>query len=135
MIIKNLLALKTFWLVTAVFWTSTILFLCLIDSSELPSLSIKMEGTDKGVHFTFHFIFTLLWSMYVYSLTKNINRKKILKVLIASFLFGVLIEIFQGCFTTTRQADVMDVLANTIGAISAGILIYFILKRIKKLKT
>jgi VanZ family protein len=73
--------------------------------------------------------------MYVYSLTKNINRKKILKVLIASFLFGVLIEIFQGCFTTTRQADVMDVLANTIGAISAGILIYFIIKRIKKLKT
>ena len=135
MTIKNLLEHKNLWLALATSWTSIILVLCLINSSDLPSLSLKIEGTDKGVHFTFHFIFTLLWVVYFYSLSKVINESKIIKVILSSFLFGVLIEILQENFTTTRKADVFDVLANSLGAITAGMLLYFILIRIKKLKT
>ena len=35
---------------------------------------------------------------------------------IFSVFFGITIEILQSVFTTTRAADVRDILANTIGA-------------------
>jgi VanZ family protein len=133
--IKTLLALKSIWLTLAISWTSIILFLCLIESSELPSLNVKIEGIDKGIHFIFHFLFTFLWSVYIYSINKNINRNKIVKVILGSIVFGVLIEIIQEFFTTTRQADSKDILANTLGALVAGILFYYYTNRIKKLKS
>ncbi|MGV9003093.1 VanZ family protein [Flavobacterium sp.] len=135
MIIKTLLAHKQLWRAVAVFWTSIIFFLCLISSEDLPSINIKIEGSDKGVHFTFHFIFTVLWMLYIYASFQKITLNQTLKVILSSFLFGIVIEILQGFFTTTRSADVLDVVANTLGALSAGILLYFILNRINKLKT
>lgn len=46
----------------------------------------------------------------------------LVKVVIASVIYGGIIEIAQGLFTTTRQADIVDVLANTIGAILAVVM-------------
>lgn len=135
MIIKTLLAHKNLWLFFAALWTFTILFLCLVNSNELPSINLKIESSDKGVHFIFHFIFTLLWLAYLFAKSSFVTKSQIVKVILISVSFGCLIEIIQGSFTTTRNADIMDVLANSIGAISAGLLIYFILNRLNKLKT
>ena len=135
MTIKTLLAHKHIWLFLAIFWTGIIFFLCLISSEDLPSINLKIEGTDKGVHFTFHFIFTLLWMLFFYASTKNITKSQTVKVILSSLLFGIVIEILQEFYTTTRSADVLDVLSNAIGALTAGILVYFTLNRIKKLKT
>ena len=49
--------------------------------------------------------------------------KKVIILLLLSVFFGLLIELLQNVFTTTRVADVYDVLANTLGAIFAVILI------------
>lgn len=135
MIIKNLLAHKNLWLAFAIIWTSIIFILCLIDSGDLPSIKLKVDGFDKVVHFSFHFIFTLLWIIYFYSSIQGNNKRKIRNVILSSFFFGVLIEILQGCFTTTRNADILDVVANSLGALTSGIVMYFILNRINKLKT
>ena len=54
-----------------------------------------------------------------------------------SVFFGIFIEIAQQDFTTTRKADVLDVLANTAGALSALIVILtyiFIIKPKPKLQ-
>jgi len=135
MTINNLLAHKYIWLFLAIVWTGIIFFLCLISSEDLPSINLKIEGTDKGVHFTFHFIFTILWMLYLNASFQKITKRQTIKVILTSFLFGIVIEILQELYTTTRKADVFDVLANTIGALAASILLYFILNRIKKLKT
>jgi VanZ family protein len=134
MTIKTLLALKKFWLVGAVFWTGLIFYLCLVDSSALPSISIKGNYFDKIIHFAFHFIFSLLWICYSYLPSKSISTTAILKVIAISILVGIAIEILQGCCTTSRRADIFDVFANTSGAILSGILLYFLFKR-NKLKT
>jgi VanZ family protein len=42
--------------------------------------------------------------------------------LITAILYGIIIEICQGAFTTLRNPDVYDVIANTLGALT-GILI------------
>lgn len=130
MIIKNLLAHKFFWLTIAVTWTSIVFYLCLIDSSELPSLKIKIDGFDKVVHFSFHFIFTVFWLIYLNIANKITTKIQIVRVVVASFLVGTLIEILQGCFTTSRNADIADVLANSFGTIVSGIIMYFIFRRI-----
>lgn len=109
-----------FWI--ALSWTSIIAFLCLIPANDIPSVSIP--NLDKGIHATFHFVFTLLWFLFF---KKQMSRSNSLKPLIIAFVlsifYGIGIEIMQGLFTKTRQADVMDVLANVTGATLAVIVI------------
>ena len=122
--IKNLLAHKYFYLWLAELWTLIIAFLCLVSFKKLPSLGVK--SADKYVHFTFHFVFTILWVLYLIkkeSITKQILKLVIIKVFITSLLYGIAIEIAQSLFTITREGDVFDVMANTSGSIAAVLLI------------
>jgi VanZ family protein len=129
MTIKRLLAHKNLYLFLALSWTTLVFFLCLVSSGSLPSISIKVAGFDKLVHFTFHFVFVILWFLYL----KNRNIKPVIvKIFLASLCFGILIEICQSLFTTTRQADVLDVLANATGAITAITILFLYHKFLKK---
>jgi len=123
MIIKRLLEHKKIWFGLATSWTVLIFILCLAKLNNLPSLGVK--GMDKYVHFTFHFVFTFLWAIVVKSRFATISNKKILNIILISLVMGITIEILQENFTTTRKADILDVMANLTGAISAGILISF----------
>lgn len=86
----------------------------MVSFNKLPSLGIS--GADKYVHATFHFGFVVLWFLNFSTIDFD---KIILRVFIASFLYGVLIEIAQELFTTTRHADLYDVAANLSGAFTA----------------
>lgn len=130
---KNLLVLKKTILVLAVCWTILIAFLCLITFSKLPSLGVS--GADKYVHFTFHFIFTLLWGYYSWLSQNKTELKKIITIVFISILFGILIEFMQEVFTVTRRADVLDVLANLAGATAAFLVFSFIYKKKSKSKS
>ena len=126
--INNLLVLKKALFGFAICWTVIIAFLCLITFSELPSLPVS--GADKYVHVTLHFAFVMLWGFYV-SLTQNeIRIAKIIRLVILSILYGIVIEVLQEFFTTTRQADILDVLANFTGAILA-LMAFVLMKRQK----
>lgn len=114
---------KKIWFGLATSWTVLIFILCLAKLNNLPSLGVK--GMDKYVHFTFHFVFTFLWAIVVKSRSATISNKKILNIILISLVMGITIEILQENFTTTRKADILDVIANLTGAISAGILISF----------
>ncbi len=111
---------KNLLLVLASLWTIAIAVLCLIDANELPKPELDIKSPDKYVHFTFHFVFSMLWIAYGFRQHwKNI----FIKVLLGSIAFGIIIEICQELFTTTRSADIKDVLANTAGAVAAIILL------------
>ena len=118
-IIKALSA-PNIYLAVAVIWTLLILFVCMFSFKKFPSLEIG--GGDKYGHVVLHFGFTFFW--FLYYDTKPKTQRLVLKIVIASVLFGIAIEIMQGLFTATRKADIFDVLANTVGAIGAGVFIY-----------
>ncbi len=109
---------KYFFFGLAIVWTGLIVFVCLIKSSDVPSINIV--GIDKVVHFVMHLSFTSLWGMAFF---KSNFFDSVTKVLVFSFLlsfvFGLLIEFAQGFLTTTRSADVSDILANVLGAFLA----------------
>ncbi|WP_396155589.1 VanZ family protein [Flavobacterium sp.] len=112
----------------AISWTLLIAFLCLVTFSKLPSLGVS--GVDKYVHATLHFVFTLFWGSYISLKQNEIKIPKILRVVMLSILYGIVIEILQETTTTTRNADILDVLANFTGTLSA--LAVFILLKKKK---
>jgi VanZ family protein len=116
---------KEFLLVLALLWTGVILFFCLIKSSSIPV--VKIQNLDKVVHASFHFVFTGLWFLYFQKQFVKIKFQKLILVCFSfSVIFGILIEIAQSLFTTTRNGDVLDVLSNTTGAfIAVGVLVYY----------
>ena len=101
-------------------WTLFIAYLCLTDFNKLPT--IKIGGLDKSVHFILHFFFTLLWYLYVNSTLKI--KWNIAFVVLLDVVYGSLIEVGQTLFTITRQGDVLDILANSVGTAAAVIVIY-----------
>lgn len=106
-------------------------------SLVLASLSlIKLNDTlppiknsDKLYHVIAYFIFMTLW-YYTFLYRFKLKKTKALVIaFIASISFGVIMEILQGVLTENRQSDINDVVANTIGAILALLMLVLIKKR------
>ena len=115
---KHLLARSKFYLIAAICWTFVIAILCLVSFKKLPSVDVK--SADKYVHALFHFGFTILW--YLYFKMQN-GGKWLLKIFLFSLAYGATIEIMQGLFTETRQADLHDIAANCSGSLIAVLVI------------
>lgn len=93
------------------------IYLCLIEASEVPKFKIPFK--DKIVHFCFYFGFVYLWVKSF----KNINFNRNLLILTLGIFLGITIEFLQDNFTKTRTFDVYDILANTIGAVLSFIFV------------
>ncbi len=125
---NNLLVLKKATFSLAVGWTLLIAVVCLVKFTNLPT--IRVSGADKYVHFTLHFVFTMLWGYFFWLKLNEITLTKIAFVVTISLCYGILIEILQETLTTTRHADIFDVLANFSGALTALVL-FALIKRNK----
>jgi len=114
--------LKKIFLGAALFWTGVILFFCLENAKNIPQINIPY--IDKVIHAIFHLVFTTLWFLYFKKkLSSSNNVKPLLWSFVFSLLFGISIELMQQYITLTRSADIIDVLANTVGAILAVVAI------------
>ena len=81
------------------------------------------------MHFIFYFVFVVVWSLFAKQ--TNISNKTKWIILFSAVGYGILMEFCQGAFTTTRKADVLDVVANSLGAIIGLLFITFIFKKNK----
>lgn len=113
-------------------WTVLIGVACLIDARAIPTVpSINIPNKDKIVHFCFYFVFSILWAKYLLYAQKWTRIKIYATVFISASVFGIIIELLQGCCTETRGADLADVLANCSGSF-LGLLCVFVFATIKK---
>lgn len=122
---------KYFLFLVALLWTGIVSYFCLVSSNEIPSIDIP--GLDKCIHILFHFALTFFWFLFF---SKQLDVDSVFKPLLYSILFsfilGIGIEILQELVTTTRSADVLDILANTFGA-TVAVFVAVICKRFKVL--
>lgn len=119
--------LKHVFLYLALFWTGVILFFCLIKSSDIPQVNI--QNLDKVIHAFFHFVFVLLWFLFFKKKSNSSKNFNLLAVtFVLSFILGIVIEMIQQFFTTTRSGDPIDILANVSGATLAVISIILLNK-------
>jgi VanZ family protein len=102
------------WLWLGLWWGGVIaVVLCsLVPAFLLPEVP---QGGDKLEHFG---AYALLAAAAVQLFTP---RHALLRAGVGLVALGIGLEIAQGLFTTTRQMDVYDALANTLG-VSAGLL-------------
>jgi VanZ family protein len=119
--------LKRVFLLAALFWTGVILFFCLIKASDLPVVNV--ENLDKIIHAFFHFVFVSLWFLFLKKkLNSSSNSRAFTISVVSSFFLGIGIELAQQFFTTSRQGDVLDIVANLFGALLAVASIFLLNK-------
>jgi len=113
-LIKKLLELKPL-LFAAVAYTIFISFGLLLPSQGLLPSQDEIPF-DKIVHVLLSGILVVLWLFVFYIKEKKLMlATTIYAVFGLCLLYGIIIEVLQYMFTTYRQADVLDVVANAIG--------------------
>ncbi|MDT0555228.1 VanZ family protein [Patiriisocius hiemis] len=122
--IKSLLAPKRL-LITAIAYTIVITVAFLLPSIEEKPIDIK--NFDKALHVLIYVMLVFLWLLFF---RNKLNLKTWCYILGTIFLYGIIIEALQSSITTSRQADVFDVLANSFGMLIGVILFFTISKKI-----
>ena len=105
-------------------WSITLLYLSLAPAP--PQLEGPL-GWDKLQHSAALGVLAFLVSMTCIALSQPLKRS-IAIGFIYSTLFGGLIEILQGVFTTYRQAEPLDFAADTVGASIVAMTLFFSLR-------
>lgn len=128
---KSLLVRNKF-LWAAIAWTLFVTYSCLTGSSQIPKVSwLAIQNKDKIAHFIFYFTFTILWYLYIRSKHTAGFKKAVLIPFFMAVFYGAFIEACQGLFTDSRDADVMDALANTVGS-AVGVLVLRLVQNKKR---
>lgn len=78
----------------------------------------KFENADKVVHFGLFFIFALLLFLSAYTHKNSL-------IWIVPVIIGIIIEIIQHLMGMGRTFDLLDITANTAGAVLA----YFVIRK------
>lgn len=115
----NLLKVKReIYFIAAAGWTVFITVLSLASFSGTST--VKSPVSDKVVHAIFYLVFTLLWYSY---LKERTTKGILLKLFLAAFIYGIIIEVLQYIMPFGRNFDTKDILANTTGGFLGIILI------------
>ena len=126
---------KTYFVVSALFVAYIVAVLCLtlLDlSDKTPQLPKYFLGIpmDKLAHFLMYFAYPVAgWLMLNYNKNIKIKQKYIFSCLIISGLaFAAFTETTQGLFTTYRESDPLDFVANVLGIFVGSFMIWLLRK-------
>jgi len=118
-------------LIVGVLYSILITIAFLGPTSTLPKIDFVFPF-DKVVHLIIYLFLAIIWLFYFFKKNNNhLNFRTILVVMLVFLVYGTVIEVLQELFTASRQADIYDVLANTIGSL-IGVFVFLNVKnRIK----
>lgn len=116
--------LKTYSLVITILYSLALATICLIQIDGIVE-EVHIKNADKIFHFFSFLVLALLWYVTLVYQFKLNKTKSIINAFLISVSFGIIIEILQGSFTVSRQSDIKDVFADTLGALFLSLIIYF----------
>lgn len=125
--------LKRHW--KSIVWAVVIFIICTIPSNGVPRFKLfQIEHFDKFVHFSLYLVLGVLlfFESRNHDENENLKLRTIIAVGSISIGYGIIIELSQLLFTTTRRAELLDILANTIG-VFISVFAYSVLLRVYKL--
>ncbi len=97
---------------------------------------LNVPHIDKLVHFLFYFGLVVLGAKAFKEIFKSVLKpsKNLGYIVIFAIVYGVIIELLQYGFTENRQGDVLDVLANSLGALLGMLVVKRLVFRDRALK-
>jgi hypothetical protein len=120
------------WKLIPVSWTLlTVILLCL-PGSTIPNEGLfDTEGIDKVVHFILFGGIVFLWAFHLYFRRgEKLQWRRIIVLLtVLSIALGIGLEFLQLYYIPNRSFDGMDIMADSTGALAAGI--FHWLKKVK----
>lgn len=120
-------------LLISIGYTIVLTTLCLITIDFDSVDDVAPSYSDKIFHFLSYTILTSLWYYTIKKQFKLKPIKALVYVAVAVIIFGIIVEVLQEVFTSTRVFDVFDILSNTTGVLIAVIiLLYKIKTEVKK---
>jgi len=123
--IKILLEDKAIFIAISITIFIAILSLIKTDNILLESFS----NSDKVYHAIAYFFLMLSW-LYTFHKKEAFN-KNVKYVILACFIYGIIIEVLQGITTTYRTASYLDMLANGSGVVLAVLAFHLFEKKIR----
>jgi VanZ family protein len=118
---------KRVFLFLTITYTIALAAICLVSNDGLPYYGTNYE--DKIYHLIAYGALCFLWYK---TLALNEKEYPIVKALMFSIIYGTIIEVLQGELTTTRDASIADIIANTIGALIVSLILTIRSKTIVK---
>ncbi|WP_082935826.1 VanZ family protein [Tamlana sp. s12] len=107
--------------IAAVSYTVLLATVCLITLKNVPDIGVSFG--DKIFHFLAYGLLTILWFGTFLLNFKMANKPAVYYALILAVVFGIIIEVLQGTLTVSRSLDVYDMVANTLGALLASLIL------------
>lgn len=124
---------KSIFFIAALVYTGVITYLSLINLANTPVKNFGMS--DKAMHAGAYFGMAFLWLIFYHFAAPDVRLiKKILIICIFSIIFGIFIEVLQAVLTSYREPDLYDILANSTGAIFAGLFVWLFKEQLNQVK-
>ncbi|MBV1922590.1 MAG: VanZ family protein [Flavobacteriaceae bacterium] len=128
MLIKQSLVPKKFVFRIGVLYTILVTIAFLLPSTGKLNLIDLGIPIDKLLHIIIHSILAFIWLNIIFiQKSQEINSKLISITVISCVVYGIIIEISQGLFIESRDADFLDIIANSVGTL-LGFLIFLKVK-------
>jgi VanZ family protein len=111
----------------AIIWGTIILVLCVMPGKSIPSFDwADLFSIDKLAHSIFYFVLVVLidWGN-----KKNGISSNIFLITFVCILYGISLEFVQKYLCVDRCFEVLDMIANSVGALVAFAILYFKLKK------
>ena len=109
---------RKYYFYIALFLTIAITIASLISGAHI--VTPRVQFFDKFVHFSAYSVLTLSWLLaFNY---KGWLPKFNISVGLSIFIYGIIIEVLQEVLTNSRQADILDLLANLVGVLTAYVI-------------
>ncbi len=116
----------------ALVWSVAILLLSIFPGRNLPKVGWQFfVQLDKIAHIGIYFILALAigWSLRE---QKELSWQKILLLISFCGLYGFLMEALQYWFLSDRSFEFHDIIANIIGSILGGAVVYLLFNKMKR---
>ncbi len=117
-------------------WMAFVTFSSLVSFSDTDAADIDIPNLDKVVHFSFYFGAAFLAVLFIRERTKGGMelRRAVLFAVVGAIIYGIIIEVLQYSFTADRHGDILDALANSVGAILGSLAVKSLFSKERWLK-
>lgn len=106
--------------------TGAILYLTLSPPDEIPKQALFKF--DKAGHFIIFFGWTSLFGLL--RVAQSGKKARLISILLSAILFGLMIELLQHMMPFKRNAEMLDMVSNVAGSLTALFPIYILRKKV-----